>query len=197
MRTFYLIRHGRTAGNLERRYIGSTDEPLCPEGRQEISGLRAPEADRVFASPLKRCLETGAILYPRKEPVVIPELAECRFGEFEGHKFEELIRQNSYQQWFASCGMDAPPGGESREEFKKRVLEEYARPRGDFYDYQVRNGEGYELILADAAACDRRIPPGPCAGRSGVAVSSGAAYGAADRETGTNYQKISARNEAL
>ena len=51
MRTFYLIRHGRTAGNLERRYIGSTDEPLCPEGRQEISGLRAPEADRVFASP--------------------------------------------------------------------------------------------------------------------------------------------------
>ena len=182
----------------------------------------------MFASPLKRCLETGAILYPRKEPVVIPELAECRFGEFEGHKFEELIRQNSYQQWFASCGMDAPPGGESREEFKKRVLEgfekvqrqcekenvtraalvvhggtimalmeEYARPRGDFYDYQVRNGEGYELILADAAACDRRIPPGPCAGRSGVALSSGAAHGAADRETGTNYQKISARNEAL
>ena len=228
MRTFYLIRHGRTAGNLERRYIGSTDEPLCPEGRQEISGLRAPEADRVFASPLKRCLETGAILYPRKEPVVIPELAECRFGEFEGHKFEELIRQNSYQQWFASCGMDAPPGGESREEFKKRVLEgfekvrrqcekenvtraalvvhggtimalmeEYARPWGDFYDYQVRNGEGYELILADAAACDRRISSGPCAGGSGVAVSSGAAYGEADRETGTNYQKISARNEAL
>ena len=102
MRTFYLIRHGRTAGNLERRYIGSTDEPLCLEGRREISSLRAPEADRVFASPLKRCLETGAILYPGKEPVVIPELAECRFGEFEGHKFEELIRQNSYQQWFAS-----------------------------------------------------------------------------------------------
>ena len=59
MRTFYLIRHGRTAGNLERRYIGSTDEPLCPEGRREVSGLRAPEADRVFASPLKRCLETA------------------------------------------------------------------------------------------------------------------------------------------
>ncbi len=121
-------------------------------------------------------------------------------GSLKGTKFEELIRHNSYQQWFASCGMDAPPGGESREEFKKRVLEgfekvqrqcekenvtraalvvhggtimalmeEYARPRGDFYDYQVRNGEGYELILADAAACDRRIPAGSCAGRSGVA----------------------------
>ena len=24
-----LIRHGATAGNIEKRYIGTTDEPLC------------------------------------------------------------------------------------------------------------------------------------------------------------------------
>ena len=28
----YLIRHGKTKGNLEGRYIGTTDEPLCEEG---------------------------------------------------------------------------------------------------------------------------------------------------------------------
>ena len=28
------IRHGKTQGNLEKRYIGSTDEPLCAKGRQ-------------------------------------------------------------------------------------------------------------------------------------------------------------------
>ena len=28
----YLIRHSMTAGNLKKRYIGRTDESLCPEG---------------------------------------------------------------------------------------------------------------------------------------------------------------------
>lgn len=32
----YLIRHGMTASNLEGRFIGKTDLPLCPEG---IAGL--------------------------------------------------------------------------------------------------------------------------------------------------------------
>ena len=27
-----LIRHGATAGNIEKRYIGTTDEPLCDTG---------------------------------------------------------------------------------------------------------------------------------------------------------------------
>ena len=27
-----LIRHGKTIGNMQRRYIGCTDEPLCEQG---------------------------------------------------------------------------------------------------------------------------------------------------------------------
>ena len=34
--TVYLIRHGQTQGNLERRYIGSSDQPLCPRGREAL-----------------------------------------------------------------------------------------------------------------------------------------------------------------
>lgn len=33
----YLIRHGKTKGNGEERYIGSTDEPLSAEGRRELT----------------------------------------------------------------------------------------------------------------------------------------------------------------
>ena len=33
----YMIRHGKTAGNLKGRYIGKTDEPLCEEGRAELA----------------------------------------------------------------------------------------------------------------------------------------------------------------
>lgn len=36
------IRHGKTAGNLERRYIGRTDEPLCDEGIAEILEKNIP-----------------------------------------------------------------------------------------------------------------------------------------------------------
>ena len=35
--TIYLIRHGKTLGNLERRYMGVTDQPLCPQGRAALA----------------------------------------------------------------------------------------------------------------------------------------------------------------
>ena len=57
---FVFIRHGSTSGNLQSRYIGSTDEELCKEG---INGLKDnlyrniyPKAGIVFASPMKRCI---------------------------------------------------------------------------------------------------------------------------------------------
>ena len=39
----YLIRHGITQGNLEGKYIGTTDLPLCEEGENAISSLAALE----------------------------------------------------------------------------------------------------------------------------------------------------------
>ena len=58
------IRHGKTAGNLERRYIGRTDEPLCDEGIAEILGKEYHDADIVVASPMKRCVQTAELIYP-------------------------------------------------------------------------------------------------------------------------------------
>ena len=34
-----LIRHSKTAGNLKGRYIGTTDEPLCEEGREALQAI--------------------------------------------------------------------------------------------------------------------------------------------------------------
>ena len=38
-----LIRHGATAGNIEKRYIGTTDEPLCDTGTAQIHEIRGKE----------------------------------------------------------------------------------------------------------------------------------------------------------
>ena len=35
-----LIRHGATKGNLEKRYIGRTDEDLCGEGIKKLKGFQ-------------------------------------------------------------------------------------------------------------------------------------------------------------
>ena len=39
MSEILFIRHGSTAGNLEKRYIGRTDEPLCEVGIAQIEAL--------------------------------------------------------------------------------------------------------------------------------------------------------------
>ena len=89
MKTYriHFIRNGITTGNLEGRYIGHTDEVLAPEGVNQIKNMDEtmiyPYCDVVFSSPLKRCLQTAHIIYPDKEPIVINELIECNFGEFE------------------------------------------------------------------------------------------------------------------
>jgi alpha-ribazole phosphatase len=129
-RTVYItfIRHGATAGNLEKRYIGTTDEPLCEEGRRKLSDKKQegvyPRAGRVITSPMKRCLETAELLYPDVIPEVYPEFRETDFGLFEGKSYEELMEDEKlcplYQAWIDSGGILSFPEGESMEETKRR-----------------------------------------------------------------------------
>src|SRR5699024_3516046 len=86
----YLIRHGSTPGNREHRYIGRTEEDLCEEGILALKGQEAPEVQRIYASPMRRCIQTAKILYPGRPPVKIEEFRECDFGRFEGKNYQEL-----------------------------------------------------------------------------------------------------------
>lgn len=169
--TIYLIRHGQTRGNLERRYMGVTDQPLCPQGRAALADWRGPEAEAVYVSPLLRCRETAAILYPGTAQTAVPGLRETDFGAFEGRTYEELQDSPAYRAWLDSAGQAAPPGGESREQVRRRVLAafrtvtaghapgerlalvvhggtimtllEALEPGGQFYRWQAPNGGGF------------------------------------------------------
>lgn len=167
-----LIRHGATAGNLEKRYIGRTNEPLCPEGISDLKASYLPSPGTLICSPMKRCLETGRILYPDVQPLIFPELRECDFGSFEGKNYMELTGDPYYQKWIDSGGALPFPGGESPAEFRTRccsgvlravaenpsaesltfivhggtimaVMERFAVPRRGYYDWQCANGKGY------------------------------------------------------
>ncbi len=121
-----MIRHGKTEGNLEKRYIGSrTDEALCEEGireiRMRISEGYYPDASRLFVSPLLRCRESAALIYPALQQIVIPDFRECDFGSFEGRNYNELSGDPAYQAWINSGGTLPFPGGESRDAFVRRI----------------------------------------------------------------------------
>ena len=131
MAELILIRHGKTAGNLLGRYIGSrTDEPLCDEGREGLAGKKLPEVERLYVSPMKRCVETAEILWPefdRKNMQKVTDLRECDFGDFENKNYKELSGNGDYQAWIDSNGTLPFPNGESMDAFKSRCLEAFAR----------------------------------------------------------------------
>ena len=131
MAQLILIRHGKTAGNLLGRYIGSrTDEPLSDEGREPQARKQKPEEERLYLRPIKRSVETAEILWPgfdRKKMQKVTDLRECDFGDFENKNYKELSGNGDYQAWIDSNGTLPFPNGESMDAFKSRCLEAFAR----------------------------------------------------------------------
>lgn len=119
-----LIRHGATNGNLEKRYIGVTDEPLCDIGKERLlknvnKGIYK-DVSEVYTSPMKRCIQTAQIIYPGKKAIVVKEFKECDFGTFEGKNYKELSGDAYYQRWIDSNATLPFPGGEDGRAFRKR-----------------------------------------------------------------------------
>ncbi|KIR01578.1 Alpha-ribazole-5'-phosphate phosphatase [Lachnospiraceae bacterium TWA4] len=116
------LRHGKTKGNLEGRYIGRTDEDLCELGREQILSMdyKFP-AEQVFSSPLKRCIQTAKLIYPDRTPIILPNFRETDFGLFENKNYEELNGRKDYQEWIDSNGTLPFPKGESTKEVSIRV----------------------------------------------------------------------------
>ena len=121
----HFIRHGSIYDTLAGKYIGTTDAPLSDRGRMDLRKLdyeyKYPGTQVVFTSPLKRCTETAKILYPEQNPLVIDNLSECNFGEWEGKTADELKNDPDFEKWLAGDSSVKPPRGESNADFTRRV----------------------------------------------------------------------------
>ena len=120
-----LIRHGQTAGNLEKRYNGCrTDESLCRTGREALAERSVPGngVEYIFTSPMKRCKETAEILFPGQQRRVLSTMWEMDFGHFEGKNHAELEGDPEYQAWLNGGGERWFPGGEPRDAFFLRTM---------------------------------------------------------------------------
>ena len=170
----YLLRHGATACNAERRYQGNTEIPLSPAGRAALQKADF-SPDSLFVSPLSRAVETAAILFPGVRQTSVSALREMDFGVFEGRNFREMECDGAYRAW-VDGGAGRCPGGESRDEFSSRVcgafaavvdgglasgavrlaivahggtqmaaMERFALPRRTYFDWKAPCGGGFVL----------------------------------------------------
>lgn len=118
----YFIRHGMTAGNKLRRYIGRTDEPLSPEGADLAQSRGSfPHIARVWVTPLLRTQQTAKILFPNARQTMIDGLREMDFGDFENRSASEMENDAVYRDWVNGNCLDRCPGGERIDEFSARV----------------------------------------------------------------------------
>lgn len=124
------IRHGKTKGNLERRYIGKTDEDILPI--KDLDKKKYVNVSAVYTSTKKRCIQTANLIYPDILTVKVDDIRECDFGGFEGKTYDDLKDNKDYREYINSRGKISPPNGENIYNFKKRCY------------------NGYKFILSDA-----------------------------------------------
>lgn len=121
----YLVRHGVTRWNIEKRYMGHSNEPLIGQELHMLNPLRSTleriSFDFCYSSDLKRCIDTFKYLLPNELVCLDFRLRELHFGDWEGLTYDNLKSDESYQEWLSDWKVKAPPNGESFIQFNGRI----------------------------------------------------------------------------
>lgn len=129
---WWLVRHGLTLWNVERRYQGHSDQKLLSGTasgletlRKEIQGV---SISTVYCSDLIRCQETLAYIRPDLNHIAIfdDRLREMNFGQWEGQTYDMLKGDRLYRNWIDDPQKVTPPDGESWSKFQERVTSVHA-----------------------------------------------------------------------
>lgn len=137
----YIVRHGKTYWNEQRKIQGWADIDLTEEGREvavlSAEGMKDIHFDAIYSSPLKRANETAYILRGDRElPVVVDErIKEIGFGVLEGADFLKIRgdKTSKFASFFEAPELyETPEGGESFEmiteracDFMKEIIEKH------------------------------------------------------------------------
>ncbi len=141
----YLVRHGQTQYNVERRATGVVDVPLTQAGILQVQdATRECPKDivKIFSSDLMRCKQTAQIFaeYLSVSIEYDARLRERNFGTLEGKKIDEFetgLWQKDINQEYDY----RPYGGES-------VLDVRTRLESVLSDIRNEYPDGHVLIVA-------------------------------------------------
>jgi broad specificity phosphatase PhoE len=141
----YVVRHGRSAGNLPGRMTGGSEHPLTRLGTAQARRVAARLAPLgpmpVYTSDLPRALDTARLIAARWAPpqavtaetaspaqaavgvVADRRLREIDLGDYEGRSWDEFVADRELAGAFAREPFTTTlPGGESLGMVRERVL---------------------------------------------------------------------------
>lgn len=130
----YLVRHGESEANVQKRYSGITDVDLSEKGKLQAAAagkrLLTEKISNVYSSPLKRAGDTAKIICREinlDENKIITEdcLIEVNFGVFENLTWDEIILKykEESEKWIYERHKYKFPDGESYDDIIKRTAD--------------------------------------------------------------------------
>lgn len=162
MTTIYLVRHGATDWNIEKRAQGTADVPLNELGEMQAlhtaEELARVELDAVYTSDLQRASYTAEAIAKMHglEVVKEPRFREINQGEWTGLTVDE-IKKRWPDRWGPARHYNARPGGESPQQVRERALAALAEVVGKHprdHVAVVSHGGTIRWISAEALGYD-------------------------------------------
>lgn len=153
----FLVRHGETYANCEKKFAGWTDTQLTPKGIQQ--GKSASEKidmtkiDVIITSDLSRAVDTAT--YIKKdvnlEITKLQAFREMHFGDWEDLTAGEMRKNDgaAVDAWWADYVNYKTPNGESLKGMYERVTEGYEKI--------LNNHRGKNILLVSHSGVMRAI----------------------------------------
>jgi broad specificity phosphatase PhoE len=133
LKNIYLIRHGETEWNRDKRFQGQTDVPLNATGKAQAAELiplmTQLKVEAAFSSDLCRAYETAQIALSDQRIAIQKDhrLRETNIGEAEGLTYDEIVAkftEESIVKWrsYEEHNMDFKyQTGESKRQMMVRI----------------------------------------------------------------------------
>jgi 2,3-bisphosphoglycerate-dependent phosphoglycerate mutase len=135
MLDLWLIRHGETTWNAEKRVQGHMDSPLSDLGMRQAKALAlrlsTKKFDAVYSSDSGRAIQTSTIAFPRQNLCLDARLREMHYGILEGR---------------------------TRAEFSLEEEKHYAEYKRDPYHWRTPGGENWQDLFARVDAWIKSLP---------------------------------------
>jgi alpha-ribazole phosphatase len=143
-----LVRHGETDSNIRGSYLGWTDIALNETGIRQVQLLRDRlkgfKVDKIYASPLKRALQTAEIVNENYglDIVSVDGLKERNFGIWDDLTIDEMTKDypTEYNDWVNDWIKYRIKDGES-------ALEAYERTAAFVDELIKRNDDGVFMLV--------------------------------------------------
>jgi broad specificity phosphatase PhoE len=152
----YCVRHGESTYNAEGRVQGQSDVPLSElglrQGHAVAAALRQVPIEKIVSSPLQRAYKTAEIAAEMLSLKICTDdrLKELNAGVFQDRLRSELekLYPKELARWSSGDPEFAIPGGESRNDLKRRGMEVLRAIAAGEHQIVAVVGHGRLLITA-------------------------------------------------